>query len=121
MKFRSGFVSNSSSSSFYILGTKIDNDDKAFKVPEKPEDWAEKEWNEFVEEYGEDTYTIVYESLEPPLVIHDEYDYLYIGVYPSEIRDEETLKQCKERVANMVNKLLNNKITCEDITFYEGD
>lgn len=76
MKIRSGFVSNSSSSSFCILGIKMPLD-----VDEMDGDVVSTEWG-----------------------IGDYYDMTFVGACPEQMTDDETLAQFKQRVSDDINK-----------------
>ena len=85
MKVRMGFVSNSSSSSFCILGAMIGEID----------DFNEDKFDEFAKKY-------------PPLGyvcgIHDYYDQVIIGISPDQINENETIKEVKERLLKILQK-----------------
>jgi hypothetical protein len=85
MKIRSGFVSNSSSSSFCILGVEVDNEtyDKVDAIS-----------------YSERTP----ETLNTETSISYEGQY-YLGYDPSKMKDDETLSQFKDRIVEAANKL----------------
>ena len=86
MKIRSGFVSNSSSSSFVCFG----------------------KYNVNVPDYSDcDVFEAFEESLEKSgLEIHeDDESGTCIGVDPDEMRDDETLLQFKKRIAERMNKI----------------
>ncbi len=85
MKIRSGFVSNSSSSSFCILGVSASNKDYK-KVSDIP-------YNERNEN------TLTYES-----GINDSEE-KYIGFNPERMRDDETLGQFKDRIIAAAEKI----------------
>lgn len=78
MKTRNGFVSNSSSSSFCILGFKV-NSETYEKIAYKPVS-------------GEKPDDLIGESS-----ISYEGSY-YLGYYPSQMREDETLGQFKDRI-----------------------
>ena len=78
MKIRTGFVSNSSSSSFCILGFVAKDD----------------------EEIGyRDSELLRYEN-----AISEGDDTCYIGAWPESMRDDETLLQFKERIIEELKK-----------------
>jgi hypothetical protein len=85
MKIRSGFVSNSSSSSFCILGVEVDSEtyDKVTSIG-----------------YKERTST----TLDSESSISCE-DYHYIGYSPEKLGDDETLNQFKDRLVAEATKL----------------
>jgi hypothetical protein len=85
MKTRNGFVSNSSSSSFCILGVEVDNEtyDKVSSIG-----------------YKERTPT----TLDAEFSISCE-DYRYIGYNPEKLGDDETLNQFKDRLVAEAAKL----------------
>lgn len=82
MKIRQGFVSNSSSSSFCILGVSV------------AEDVYEKVCGTF-----EST------KLDSESAINDYDDSKYIGLYPSRMKEDETLSQFKDRIVIEAAKL----------------
>lgn len=85
MKIRSCFVSNSSSSSFCILGIRLPEnfDEDSFYKNNK----IDKKFLEF--EYG----------------IYNYYDQYFIGVNPEQMKNDETLIQFKERICQEIKKL----------------
>jgi hypothetical protein len=98
MKIRNGFVSNSSSSSFLIYGTTIDISD--IDMPDDVEDSYE-----YLEEKFKDTDINVY-------YVGDDDGYYYIGKSWSNIGDDETGKQFKNNVENILKEKLGNEIKC---------
>ena len=84
MKVRSGFVSNSSTTSFLIYGT-ILKDGEENKVYSK----------ELSIEYGPD---------------YD--DKIYLGASWDTVQDYETGKQFKERVKNSIETVLGREVEC---------
>lgn len=85
MKIRSGFVSNSSSSSFCILGVEVDNEtyDKVNDLP-----------------YDKRTSS----TLDTETSISYEGQY-YLGYNPGKMSDGETLSQFKDRIVTEAAKL----------------
>ena len=105
MKIRSGFVSNSSASSFCIYGTHIED-----SLLEK----IKKEIN-FNEEEDD-----LYEALEEILLKHgiDLYrhsdgDIFYIGTSWKYVKDEETGKQFKDRVEKAISEFVGKTVKCQ--------
>ena len=84
MKIRKGFVSNSSSSSFCILGVVL------------PEDYDAEKFYDM--NFQDKTVNYVYG-------IYEYHDYVLVGADPSKMKDEETLAQFKERVVKDLNEL----------------
>ncbi len=103
MKVRSGFVSNSSSSSFCIYGAEIDSCDFEEKIKKLNPELADEEC----------IYELT-ESLDTTLDIHtpSDYDTIYIGRSWSSIGDDETGKQLKENVEKEIKKLFGEDIKC---------
>lgn len=95
MKIRNGFVSNSSSSSFCILG--FNADDIGVDINDIPR-------GTFIEEaWG----------------ISDYYEQKFIGCDPSSQKDDETLGHFKERIVEEINfHFGEGKAKVEDIRWY---
>ena len=95
MKIRNGFVSNSSSSSFVIMGVKTTDLD----TPEK--DYKSKLVFEMC---GIDNY-------------RDEH---FCGAYPNSMKDNETLREFKQRILDEINQFgFSQTFTMEDLTWWE--
>lgn len=101
MKLRTGFVSNSSSSSFCILGVIIPSE-IITELTEKGSDIYELE---------EKTDLDVAEGLD---VYSGEH---FIGLTPDAMADDETLLEFKERILKKLKKL-NLTVTLKDIQWY---
>ena len=134
MKLRTGFVSNSSSSSFVVYGTSFDDASDFIKLVIKNDDKLKAKIEKHVkEQYGEsgedgepatlediieDDY---YEILE--IILEDigmEYTTpedggVMIGVSPFDIKDDETGAQFKARVKAEIEKIVGKKVKCEAI------
>jgi hypothetical protein len=97
MKIRNGFVSNSSSSSFCILGIEIDENEyenqniRKIKLPDG-----------FSTRYG----------------ISD-IEGVVVGILPSEINDDETIGSVKKLIANTLTELGIKTITEKDVDWIE--
>ena len=126
MKIRTGFVANSSSVSFCIYGTRVDTCDDVVRelVGElllkdgkgeeadklKGSEYATSEWLEhFCGQLG------LYAR-------GDQFgDYLYIGREWSSIKDDETGKQFKDSVEELVAKLFPNvKCSTHEEGWFDG-
>jgi predicted transcriptional regulator len=107
MKIRTGFVSNSSSSSFCIFGAIVPDDlDLMTLVPddlEVDEDDVDNEVDEAVYEAAEKA-GLEWESID---------DTHFVGVSWKEVKDNETGAQFKKRVTKAVKKFLGVDVECE--------
>lgn len=105
MKIRTGFVSNSSSSSFCAFGV-IAEADKEFL-----ENWGMVFTDEDLNEDGdfmEDLLELVYNEVDKHrLLCHQDYDSrrAYIGISYTSMADDETMIQFKARVKETVKKM----------------
>ena len=135
MKIRNGFVSNSSTSSFYIYGIclDIDEDEITNKFKENTTDEMQKmlltknneaaakssyrnafdDFSAYIDHFGGDSYEMLYElGKAAKLSVNQlEYSGTYIGIDPSEIGDDETGKEFKTRVETLIKSLLGDDIT----------
>lgn len=107
MKIRHGFVSNSSSTSFTIIGICDDADTIYEKLK-----LAHPKFAEDVEDY--DLIDEVVEGLGLGLSHYIPYgEYVYIGLDYENIGDDETGKQFRERAQKEVSKLLGETVPVE--------
>jgi len=105
MKIRSGFVSNSSSSSFLIYGVYLD---------------SIQEFNPDPDDEDFDIYDYLYDKCRKlDLDCHRPYDATYIGKSWNEVGDNETGKEFKERTEAAIRKLLDGKVEKVKFQTYE--
>ena len=106
MKIRTGFVSNSSSSSFCIYGTYLEEQEEISGI-DMDEDYEkiDKFWDKF-EKKASKLGVEVYRDRECNCV--------YLGRSYSTIEDDETGKSFKEATEKSLEKLLDKKVTCEE-------
>ena len=106
-----GFVSNSSTSSFCIYGAAIDCDvlEAMFLNKDQEENYDE-------DDYGDELYEIL-EKKTQELGLeyhHPDSDWpCYIGKSWSDVDDNETGRQFKDRVEALVEKMCGKKVECE--------
>lgn len=129
MKIRSGFVSNSSSSSFLIYGISIETQEMIDIIKTNLSHF-EKHFNEkiqnveeFVENYEQncDDYDCgIYDGSLELLSNKDirhysecDGDYNYLGVSWDKVKDNQTGKQFKESIEADLEKLLGGKVKCK--------
>ena len=116
MKIRQGFVSNSSSSSFLIMGTVFESDEflNLTYFKNKYESYCEKEGIECefesddFEEFVRDDFYL------DGLDVENMYDYgsgeYYVGLSYSEMKGDETLNQFRLRTKQTLNDVLGVKV-----------
>ena len=103
MKIRQGFISNSSSSSFLLMGMLLDKDDKRIGESE----WGEPELGKLNFAYGIEKY----------------HGGIVFGIGPDLMKDDETLLEFKQKVVDMfieagIECITDNISLCMDVGHY---
>ena len=116
MKIRTGFVSNSSCSSFCIYGTIIDQDPELlFKILGKKGEFDDDKYD------LDDLMEELYDATEKAGLEYDSggdgSEGIYIGCSWSSIKDNQTGKQFKEEVESKINKFFKINTDVDKIEF----
>ena len=110
MKYRTGFVSNSSASSFLIYGTRLDmNEVKSIltKLSIKCDD-------DYIFDLGE--------KLAKSLVLGYEVysDYIYIGLSPFDFPEDKTIKEIRQEIENKIAKVSSSTCGWFEAAWHNG-
>lgn len=125
MKIRTDFVSNSSSSSFVIVGKIFDYDVVYDVLKKNPNVIAEKfdlsrddDFEDFVYDYGIEEIIGAF-GLDAQEEGDGDHERVLIGLDPTQMTDDQTLKSFKEEITNKLNDVgLDAKV--DDVKFVSG-
>jgi hypothetical protein len=131
MKIRSGFVSNSSSSSFLIYGTTLDAGEVSTIVKKMCDEGKCKDYEgklvQFEDIDGEELYSLVeYLKLPKGIDVHSPSysDVVYVGASWDTVKDDETGKEFKNRVFETLKEaglnIKKNELDTLAESWYDG-
>jgi hypothetical protein len=107
MKIRSGFVSNSSTTSFCIYGARFDEaevEEFADNKKKKDGDWECLEFSKFQKKAEKAGFELYYSG---------ECECAYVGRSPTTIEDDETGADFKKSTEEAMKKLFGKSVACE--------
>lgn len=107
MKIRNGFVSNSSSTSFCILGVPL----SSLNLAGYDEDIKGTIWKTERENKKKG----INNSLKCARGIEEYYNDSILGIEPNDIKDDETIAQGKQRVVELLKSQLDVDVNISDI------
>lgn len=112
MKKRMGFVSNSSSSSFCILGVSFDSDGEIVNL------WNSKHPEDHVGKSYELEYDRKLEDLVIQTGIEGYYGMYIVGKYVTHLDYDRTITEQRKEIAEKMNSILGLSLTEKEIYFH---
>lgn len=112
MKVRSGFVSNSSSSSFLIYGCGVKTDIIKQIASKLNKDVDDLDDDYFFNDLHEDLYKLFKNNKHIRIYSCCDGEMMYIGKSWDQVGDNETGKQFKQTVQNEINSVLGVDVKC---------
>lgn len=107
MKVRNGFVSNSSSSSFALWGIEL-------QITSLNDLLGDGNY------FGEEKIDQICSDNHIGYVWAGDDGFVIIGLNPTDLNDDETVVQFKERIARGISGVLGRPVALEEIEWHEG-
>ena len=118
MKIRTGFVSNSSSSSFCVMGTEIERSAFESKLGTDRNEFIQDRFEAFLKtvEFDEKTQQLVPPNVSLDLMVKDDIVYLGNSIYSMKL--DETRRQFAERTIKDIN-IIFTKLGIDQIKYVD--